>query len=308
MYILDVHTHFSIETSAISEDSDRVGFVVENKSIEDHLLVMDRLGITKAVLTCPTLKYLDDPEACKAYCRQVNEAGARIIGMYPERFAFAASLPLPFVEDALAELSYAKNVLGAAAAGLCSNYNGLYLGNPELEPLFSGIEQEGLPVILHPAAPPAYPKEPITGKILPMFEFIADTTRTLLDLFSAGVLNRHPGLKIVVPHSGSCLPVALDRYYGIMRVTGKCEPVPTEQLYFDLACDAYPRGVPILLTLTDTKHILYGTDYPAIPEAVLRRHLDHTLSCEYFDGCLEDVLWNNGADLFKQQNSVSDFL
>ena len=300
MPVLDVHTHFSIETSAISEDSDRVGFVVENKSAEEHLSVMDRLGITKAILSCPTQKYLDDPGACTAYCHQVNEAGARIAGQYPERFSFVASLPLPHIEYTLAELSYAVKDLGACGVGLCSNYGGIYLGNPDLEPLFDEIERAKVPVILHPAAPLDYPKGPITGKILPMFEFITDTTRTLLDLFSAGVLNRHPGLRIVVPHSGSCLPVALDRYYGIMRATRGCEPVPTDQLYFDLACDAYPSGVPILLTLTDTKHILYGTDYPAIPEAVLRRHLDSTLSCKYFDGCLEDVLWNNAAELFRQ--------
>ena len=298
MSVLDVHTHFSIETSAISEDSDRVGFVVENKSIEEHLSVMDRLGITRAVLSCPTQKYLDDAGKCTVYCRQVNEAGSRIITEYPERFSFVASMPLPYVENALNELSYAVEVLGACGVGLCSNYAGLYLGNPKLEPLFDGIERAGVPVILHPAAPPEYPKDPVTGKILPMFEFITDTTRTLLDMFASGVLKRHPGLRIVVPHSGSCLPVAFDRYCGIMRATGQYEPAPIEQLYFDLACDAYPRGVPILLTLTDTSHILYGTDYPAIPEAVLRQHLDHTMSCKYFDECLDDVLWTNAARLF----------
>ena len=298
MPVIDVHTHFSIESSAISEDSDRVGFVVENKSVEEHLMMMDRLGITKSVLSCPTQKYLDDSEACAAYCRQVNEAGARIVRTYPGRFSFAAALPLPFIENAPAELSYAVEVLGACGIGLCSNYNGFYLGNPGFEALYTEIERAGVPIILHPASPPEYPKEPVTGRVLPMFEFIADTTRTLLDLFSAGVLNRHPGIKIVVPHSGSCLPVALDRYYGITRATGKFVPVPVEQLYFDLACDAYPRGVPILLTLTDTKHIMYGTDYPAIPETVLRQHMEETLSCRYFKECLEDVLWNNAAGLF----------
>lgn len=298
MRTIDVHTHFSIETSAVAEDAERIGYAVENKSTEEHLAAMDRLGITKAVLSCPTQKFLDDREACAAYCRKVNEAGHRIAELYPDRFSFAAALPLPYADLAVRELAYAADALGAVGVGLCSNYGGAYPGNKEWEPLFREIDKRRIPVIMHPAAPPAFPSEPVTGRILPMFEFIADTTRSLLDLFYAGVLNRFPGVRIVVPHSGSCLPSALDRYYGILRVKGGCEQVPLDQLYFDLACDAYPRAVPILLTLTDTKHILYGTDYPAIPEAVLEKHMKNTLSCPAFESCLEDILWNNAAGLF----------
>lgn len=298
MMIIDVHTHFSIETSAVAEDAEKIGFAVENKSADDHLAAMDRLGITKAILSCPTQKYLDDEEACAAYCRKVNEAGAKITQQNPDRFSFVAALPLPYADRAVEELRYAITTLGAAGVSLCSNYEGMYLGDPSLEELYEVIERTGLPIILHPAAPPAFPTKPVTGKILPMFEFIADTTRTLLDIFSAGVLNRHPGIRMIVPHSGSCLPVALDRYYGVMAAKGGCEEVPIDQLYFDLACDAYPRGVKILQTLTDTKHILYGTDYPAIPEHVLMRHIKNTLNCEEFTGCIEDILWKNAKSIF----------
>lgn len=298
MDIIDVHTHFSIETTSISEDSDKIGFTVENKSAEDHLAAMDRLGITKAILSCPTQKYLEDGDACTSYCRKVNEAGAIISGRNPEQFSFVSALPLPYVDRAIQELKYAADNLGAVGVGLCSNYRGMYLGSPELEPLYAEIEKRKIPIILHPAAPPTFPTEPVTGKILPMFEFIADTTRTLLDIFAAGVLNRHPGIRMVIPHSGSCLPVAMDRYYGVMSAKGGCEPIPLDQLYFDLACDAYPRGVKILLTLTDTKHILYGTDYPAIPEPVLVRHMENTKNCMELIGCLDDVLWKNAERLF----------
>ena len=296
--IIDVHTHFTIETSAVAEDAERIGYAVENKSAAEHIAAMNRLGITRAVLSCPTQKYLDNKDACASYCRKVNEMGHMLSQQYPDRFSFVAALPLPYVDLAVRELSYAADVLGAAGVGMCSNYDGIYPGNEDLEPLYQEMERRKLPIIMHPAAPPVFPPKPVTGRILPMFEFIADTTRALLDLFYAGVLNRHPGIRIVVPHSGSCLPVALDRYYGIMRVKGGCEKVPLEQLYFDLACDAYPRGVPILLTLTDTKHILYGTDFPAIPEAVLKKHMEDTLACKEFEGCLENVLWKNADALF----------
>ena len=297
MKVFDVHTHFTIETSAISEDADRLGFAVENKSIEDHVGAMERLGITYSLLTCPTQKYMDDKEKCVEYCRQVNDVGAKIMEMYPDKFGFAATLPLPFVDEAIVELKRAVG-LGAKAVGLCSNYNGLYMGNEVLEPLFDVMDELKMVGIFHPAAPLEYPKGPISGKILPMYEFITDTTRTLLDMFAAEVLNRHPNVKIVVPHSGSCLPIAFDRFHGIMRTFGKQVDVPLNQIYFDLACDSFPRGVPILLTLTDADHIVYGTDYPAIPEFVLKMHKNSAVTCPQLEGKVEDVMWNNACELF----------
>lgn len=143
-----------------------------------------------------------------------------------------------------------------------------------------------------------YPKSPVTGKILPMYEFITDTTRTVLDVFASETLVRYSNVKLVVPHSGSCLPIAIDRFRGIMSVTGRTVEIPTDQLYFDLACDSFPNGVPILLTMTDTSHILYGTDFPAIPETVLERHLHSAKTCPQLEGSLEEVFWKNGERLF----------
>ncbi len=295
--IMDMHTHFSIETGAISEDAERIGFVVENKSLGEHLAAMDKLGITHSVLSCPTLKYLNDPVACEEYCRQVNDAGAAIVRSHPDRLSFAAILPLPFVSAAVAEAKRAISELGACAVGMCSNYDGMYLGDERLIPLFDLFNEAGCTLLLHPAAPPVWPEGPITGKILPMFEFITDTTRSVLDMISSGILSSHPNVRIVIPHTGSCLPVALDRYYGIMRAQRKIRDAPLDQIYYDLACDAYPHAVPVLLTMTDPSHIVYGTDFPAIPLPVLENHIHQTLKHPAFENCLDDVLWNNALKL-----------
>lgn len=296
--IFDVHAHYSVETSAISEDSEKIGFQVENKNIPDHINLMDELGITMQLLSCPTQKYLDEEEKCAAYIRQVNRAGAQAVKEWPGRFLFAGSLPLPFVDRALAELDYVYDELGAKAIGLCSNYAGLYLGDRLLRPLYQKMNARRAVVILHPAAPPVYPKGPVTGTVLPMFEFIADTTRTVLDLFASGFPEEFPNIRVVIPHYGSCLPSALDRYCGVMAAQGKKTALPMEQLYFDLACDAFPHGVPILLNITDPSRILYGTDFPAIPVPVLKRHLDNALVCPALQGSLDAVLWNNASELF----------
>jgi predicted TIM-barrel fold metal-dependent hydrolase len=299
--VFDVHTHFNTETSRVAEDSASIGFTVTNRSSGEHLASMERLGISFSLISCPTLKFLDQPDACQDYCRQVNDTGAAIRDANPDRIAFAASLPLPDVAAAVAELERVWNTLGASAVCLTSNYSGRYLGDPSFEPLFDELDRLHCPILLHPVTPPAFPKSPITGQILPMFEFIADTTRTLLDMIAAGTLSRHPNLKVVVPHSGSCLPVALDRMKGVLQSMGRPFEIPLSQLYFDLACDAFPHGVPILLTWTQSDHIVYGTDYPAIPEFVLRQHLKNAIECPELAGQTEDALWNNAQRLFTRK-------
>ncbi len=296
--IFDVHCHFSIENERINADSAAIGFTVENRGIEEHLAAMDRLGIDFSLLSCPTLRHLEDPAACAAYARAVNEAGAAIRDRMPGRFGFALSLPLPYVDAALEALDYAWNKLGAAAVSMTSNYAGMYLGDPALEPLFKQLEALSCPILLHPAAPPAWPTGPITGKILPMFEFIADSTRTVLDMIVAGVFDRYPGLKLVAPHAGACLPVAFNRMNGVLQATRAPARIPLDQLYFDLACDSFPQGAHILRTWTDCGHILYGTDFPAIPEFVLQSHLEAAKTSPAFEEGRADVLWNNALRLF----------
>lgn len=296
--IMDVHTHFTIETGKISEDAGKIGYAVENKGIDEHLAFMDKVGISYAVLSCPTQKFLDNKEKCADYCRKVNDMGAQIARQNPDRLGFAASLPLPWTDEAAKELDRAVSHLGAKAVCLCSNYNGYYLGDPEFDKIFEFINDKECPIILHPAAPVVFPEKPVTGKILPMYEFITDTTRTILDLFSSETLVRYPGIRLIIPHSGSCLPIAMDRFLGIMNVTGRKVKIPKDQLYFDLACDSFPHGVPILLTMTDTSHILYGTDFPAIPEPVLEKHLYSAKTCPQLNGNLDAVFWQNGKKLF----------
>lgn len=303
MSIIDMHTHFSVETSRFSEDADVIGYAVENKSLGEHLDMMNELGISWSLLSCPTLKYLDQRERCASYCREVNDAASAVCVQHPDRFGFAALLPLPHIADALSELRRAAALPGMHAVGLCSNYLGMYLGDSRLEPLFDLMDELALTAVLHPAAPPVYPAAPVTGKVLPMFEFIVDTTRTMLDLFAAETLLRHPNIRLVIPHTGSCLPVAYDRFHGILRVQNRDVEVPMDQLYFDLACDAYPRAVPSLLNLTDTKHIVYGSDFPAIPLPVLRRHVDMIRNCPEFRDCLDDILCNNAHELLRRDRS-----
>ena len=113
---IDFHAHLltddhrqaiaRLRIDPIEED----GFPLPAWTAEDHLAFMDAADIELAVLTAPPphLHNGDDALAREA-ARLVNESAAGICAEHPDRFAFAASLPLPCVDGAVEEARYAIN-------------------------------------------------------------------------------------------------------------------------------------------------------------------------------------------------------
>ena len=141
---------------------------------------------------------------------------------------------------------------------------------------------------------------------LASYEYLAETTRAILNMVANDVLVRYPDLKVVVPHCGSFLPNALPRFKGLLPVMvnqGYMKPVDVDanisRLYFDLAGAATDEAVRSLLTITEPSHILYGSDYPYVAAPALigaKKSLESRLGGLGLDP--QDILTRNAARLF----------
>jgi 6-methylsalicylate decarboxylase len=241
-------------------------------SLNEALAMMDRNGIRVAVasVSSPGIHFGDDA-AARRLARGVNEFNAGVVAKYPDRFAFLASLPLPDIEGALAEITYAYDVLHADGVTLKTNARGLYIGDPAMEPVLDALDQRHALAVLHPTSPPGSDAV-AQGWGRPMLEFPFDTTRAVADLLLRGGLTRHPGIRLVVPHGGGALPALGDRVDLFASIFVAGAPAVADQLrnlYYDLAGAPVPRQLPALLELTDPSHLLYGTDWPWTPEAAV---------------------------------------
>jgi len=243
-----------------------------------HVEMMDRCGIETAILSLssPGVHFGDDA-AARSLARQVNELAAETTHDYPGRFGMFASLPLPDVDGALAEIAYSLDILGADGVILESNSDGIYLGDSRLEPVFAELDRRSAVVFVHPTSPACWQKCAL-GRPRPMIEFIFDTARTISDLLFAGTLNRHTRLKMIVPHCGGAIPVLADRIDGFMGMTqgvGDDSPDVIAQLgrlYYDVAGTPFPRQLAALLSLVGNQQILYGSDFPWTPAPLAERH------------------------------------
>ena len=312
---VDVHTHIIIpeymEVLKAHGAELEETFPLPTWDAGRHIAFMDSAGIRTAVLTMPAPQpYYGDAEESAECIRRVNEVSARVKQDYPGRFRFCAALPLPDVDAAIREAIYALDTLGADGVKLATNSRGQYLGDEELDPLMEVLNERHAVIIIHPHRPTPYPEKIIATTPLAMYEYPAETTRAVVNMLSKNVLVRYPNLKVVVPHCGSFLPLALPRMKSILPAMvkqGYMQSIDWEgnlsRLYFDLAGNPTAEVLRSLLTITTPDHILYGSDYPYLPDAVLKANLQRlkqTLTADKeLAGYEEMFLWGNAEGVFK---------
>ena len=306
---IDVHSHIiTPEFLSSLENEGRLmdeGFPLPKYNVESHLKWMDETGVQTSVLT------LAAPQPTSAdVVRQTNEAAARIKKEHPGRFKFCAALPLPDVNAAISEAIYALDTLKADGIKLATNVGGQYLGAPELDTLFSVLNERRAVVILHPHRPEPVNRQVMQQTPLAMQEYLSETTRTVTNMISRNVLARYNHIKVVVPHCGAYLPLAIPRMKSLTpvmqanKMVGEIDyEANLRALYYDLAGAHSPEVIRMMLTITTPDHLLYGSDYPYVAPQVLTQSLarmkkylsDETDLAPY----REMILYQNANELFK---------
>ena len=257
------------------------GFPLPKWSAESHLQVMDEAGIETSVLTLPAPHpYWGDIEETKREVRRLNEETATLCRQN-SRFRFCATLPLPDVDAAIAEARYALDTLGAVGVKLATNVYGQYLGDSVLDPLMQFLSERQAVVILHPHKPSPVNADVMQQTPLAMQEYLSETTRAVCNMLSRNVLARYPDMRVIVPHAGAYLPIAIPRMrslYPVMKQNGLVGEIDFEaniaSLWFDLAGSPSEETVQALLTLTTRDHLLYGSDYPYVAPQVIKNNME----------------------------------
>lgn len=278
---------------------------------ENHLELMEQCNIEWTLLSYSSPHpHFGNDEECIAMTRKTNEECAEIKKKYPDKFGFCASLPLPNIEASVEEAIYAMDVLNANGVKFASNSRGLYLGDPSMDPIFEELNKRNAIVIIHPHKPEPIKEGVFSAGPVPLFEFLCDTTRAVLNMMFNGVLQRYPNIKVVVPHCGSFLPniaLRLELIQPILMANGLLDkPIDAkdclERLYYDTAGTPAPHNLSYLLTITTPDKIIYGADYPFTPGPLVKNSLDALINLfdtnEDLKPYKEQILYDNAKKLF----------
>lgn len=269
---IDVHQHilpdfFWRETN---EGANPVGGIMPPTWSESSALaLMDEAGIDIAVLSISTPGvHVGDDARARTLARRCNEFAARLVQSRPDRFGSFAALPLPDVDGALEELSYALDVLKLDGVLLFSNVQGTYLGDPRLEPVFTELHKRAATVFVHPNPSP----DPVAHRLgLPdsLIDFTADTTRAVAEMLYSNRFARTSNIKYIFSHAGGTIPYLAGRF-GIvdeMNVIPGADARRTaaetfRTLYWDTALAFGDPVLRMLRSVVGLDHVMCGSDYP----------------------------------------------
>ena len=236
--------------------------------IHERVGLMDRLGIDAQILSVSIpFTYDGDSTTRLRLARLSNDRVAQAVNEYPSRFFGLATLPLPDVDDSLAELQRCLDDLGMVGVMFGSNVQGMRLDNPVLAPVFEEMDRRGTVAFLHPNVPVCSGADVADMNISSTLAYIFDTGVTVYRMIFSGMLERYRRLKVVVPHLGGMLPYLtgrLEESYRSGRAGNVLSKPPGEylrELYYDTLISHQP-ALRLATEQFGADHLMFGSDYP----------------------------------------------
>jgi len=267
---------------------------------EASISFMDDAGIDVAVVS------LSSPGVhTGALARRCNEFSAELIHRRPDRFGGFACLPLPDVDASLEELSYALDVLRLDGFVLFTNSNGVYLGDPVLEPVFEELERRKAVVYVHPNPSPDAVAHSL-GLPDNLLDFPTDTNRAVAQMHYTNRFARSPNVKYIFSHAGGSIPYLATRFAIVDEMgfipggdqRGSAADM-FRRIYWDTALAASDPVLRMLRDVAGIDQVLYGTDFPYLRRDLAINTKQHVLqSSELNDLEKRAILGVNASGLF----------
>lgn len=162
-------------------------------------------------MAAPPVDDLGPPATSVELAKIANDSQAELVQKYPERFAgFVACVPVNDIDASLLEIDRAITELGALGIQIYTHVNGEPYDRPRFLPLFEKMAELDKTIWVHPSRNANWPDYPTEERSLYEIWWALgwpyDTATLMARLVFSGVLERHPGLKILVHHGGSMIP------------------------------------------------------------------------------------------------------
>ncbi|HET7364800.1 MAG TPA: amidohydrolase family protein [Burkholderiales bacterium] len=232
---------------------------------------MDRMGIdVQAVSPAPHQTYYwTEPGMGAELARTVNERLAEVVAQHPDRFVALGTVPLQDASLALAELEHCVRTLGMRGVEINPSVRGMDLTDAKLnlDAFFAAVQRLDVVIFMHPIGF-THGERLVNHYFSNVIGNPLETTVAASHLIFDGVLERHPKLKIVLPHAGGYLAhywARMDHAYQARADTrGQMKRKPSsylEKFYFDTI--TFDHGMLAhLIARFGADHVLLGTDYP----------------------------------------------
>jgi predicted TIM-barrel fold metal-dependent hydrolase len=262
---------------------------------------MDRAGIDLEILSVSGIApYFDDARKAVDGARFANDLYAQLVREHPRRFAAFATLPLPHIDAALAELGRGLDELGMVGASISTTVLGRSLGDPLFDPLYAELDRRHAVLFIHPAGmacgSSSIKKANLTWPLGAPFE----DTLCALELMQAGFTTRFPNVRAIVPHLGGTLPFLSERLGQMSArfMAGKGNAAAMMRTFWYDTVNGNPNALRLARDAFGIDKLLFGTDYPFWKDDAHQLAMSYILDAGLPDDDVTAIFEGNARSIF----------
>jgi aminocarboxymuconate-semialdehyde decarboxylase len=236
--------------------------------LDVRLQAMDSMAVDVQLVSPSPAHYHDwaPPALGAEISREVNEGVAALCRRAPQRLAGLGIVPLQHPRLAADELEFAVGSLGLRGVEISTSAGGLELSHPSLECFWERAEALDALVFIHPWGCSLGSR---LGEHY-LANTVGNPTETTLavsHLVFSGLLDRRPGLRLLLAHGGGYLPFYIgrsDHAWTVRPEARSAQRPPSEylrELYFDSLVYS-PHALRALVAQVGAERVMLGSDFP----------------------------------------------
>jgi 4-oxalmesaconate hydratase len=204
-----------------------------------------------------------DEAVSTAWTRACNDLIARVVSLFPSRFAGVCQLPqspgVP-IARAVGELRRCVEELGFVGCNLNPDPSGGHWTSPPLTdrawyPFYEAMVELDVPAMVH-VSDVTNRNFHATGS-----HYLNADTTAFMQLLQADLFTDFPGLRLVIPHGGGAVPFHWGRFRGLADMLGR-PPLSESVLrnvFFD-TCVYHQPGIDLLFEVVGVDYLLFGSE------------------------------------------------
>ena len=275
MTMIDVHAHYFPPrfTEAFARlGGGRRAWPEHRPELDARIADLDTAQLEHQVLGLGhNQPYFEDADASRTVARLANDLYAEVTTQWSGRLAAFGAIPLPHVDEAIAEAVRCLDDLGFAGIGIGTTAFGRPLSDPAFEPLWAELDRRRAAVFVHPVGTPDTFTTGMDAYMLgPKFGGPQEAGLAAAHLVISGVTRRFPGIGWIIAPMGGTLPYVWRRFEEMSESLGQDEWLAGDpggelrKLYYDTTLTDDPAVYRFMIDTLGADRLVLGTDAPRV--------------------------------------------
>lgn len=240
-------------------------------SLDHRLAMMDEAGVqTQAISVSAPQVFAMPPGLRIPLARDLNDVCSELASDSGGRLKLFATVPLPDVDAALAELDRALALPNVVGVMLCTTVARRTLDDPHFRPFLEELDRRKAVAFVHPTTGVCTDGVRDFAMALAL-DYLAETTNAIGRLVYSGTFERYPDINWIFSHAGGTVPYIIHRFDNYATQFPECREHITQKpsetlrgLHFDTVT-THPPALRCAFDTLGTAPFMFGTDYPHVP-------------------------------------------